>query len=131
MLKDVKDRKENGFRYKVAFDGAWHPSKNFFFRGWVTFYVKQSEVHVAVSADKYFKQNPSADKEWARLIGHCGLVDEENEKNWIEVPIKKNWMELNEKFLCYIDEMNDEKLGNLFRFLVAVGSTMDPSTLKN
>ena len=40
-------------------------------------------------------------------------------------------MELNEKFLCYIDEMNDEKLGNLFRFLVAVGSTMDPSTLKN
>ena len=75
--------------------------------------------------------NPSADKEWARLIGHCGLVDEENEKNWIEVPIKKNWMELNEKFLCYIDEMNDEKLGNLFRFLVAVGSTMDPSTLKN
>ena len=55
VLKDVKDRKENGFRYKVAFDGAWHPSKNFFFRGWVTFYVKQSEVHVAVSADKYFK----------------------------------------------------------------------------
>ena len=131
VLKDVKDRKENGFRYKVAFDGAWHPSKNFFFRGWVTFYVKQSEVHVAVSADKYFKQNPSADKEWARLIGHCGLVDEENEKNWIEVPIKKNWMELNEKFLCYIDEMNDEKLGDLFKFLVAVGSTMDPSTLKN
>ena len=130
VLKETKDRKEKGFRYKVAFDGAWNPSKNFFFRGWVTFYVKESEVHVAVSADKYFKQNPSADKEWARLIGQCGVVDEDVERNLIEVPIKKNWEELNEKFLCYSNEMDNEKLGELFRFLVLVGSTLDPTTLE-
>ena len=96
-------------------------------RGRVTIYANSGGNRtLGYGLDGLFRRNPGILASWVRTTGRCGLFDD-GEIDWIEVPIRTDWQELNSRFNCVITDADIAEDGMLpvIRTLVFLGNHLD------
>ena len=125
-VKPSKPGKSTKYRFRI--EGAGDVDRGELVRGGATIYVN-SDGHktLAYGMDRLFRRNPELLASWTRTTGRCGLFDG-GEIDWIEVPIRTEWRELNDWFDCVVNDADVVEDGMLpiIRTLVFLGSHLDP-----
>ena len=124
-VKPSKPGRSAKYRFKV--EGAGDAGTQELVRGRVTIYANSGGNRtLGYGLDGLFRRDPGILASWVRTTGRCGLFDD-GEIDWIEVPIRTDWQELNSWFNCVITDADIDEDGMLpvIRTLVFLGNHLD------
>ena len=122
-VKPTKPGRSTKYRFRVK--GVGDSDKGELIRGRVTIYANlDGNRTLGYGMEGLFDQNPSLQAAWQRTTRKCGLL-EDGEFDWIEVPIKTDWRELNEWFSCVVGDIDEAGMLPVVRTLILLGHDLD------
>jgi len=122
-VKPAKPDRPTKYRFRVK--GVGDIDKGEMIRGHLTIFANSNGNRTLRYRMKgLFDQNPSLQAAWQRTTGKCGLL-EDGEIDWIEVPIRTDWRELNEWFSCVVSDSDEAGMLPVIQTLILLGHDLD------
>ena len=77
-----------------------------------------------------FEEYSEAREDWKLVFEKCGKIVEDHEFYNLEIPIKRDWEELNEQFECVAENVTSPVTVKLIGLLTYAANNIDFETLK-